>query len=324
MKELPIVIISEPIHPVGMDMLKGKVRIKIAPDTLKATAMSMAGDADAVILRATTVFDKEVIDRCVRTKVIARTGVGVDNVDLRYAGEKGIYVCNTPGTNTETVAEHVAAMILALSKQVIFMDRAVRLGRWQERFSPAQRDLKGKKLGIVGLGKTGLATARLCQGLGMEVLAYDPFVSRVEGGIVMTSELSALFRDSDFVSLHCPATAETHRFIGKAFLESMKPEAFFINASRGDLVDPDALVAVLKEGTIAGAALDVFENEPPALDNPLLGLSNVILSPHVAGSTRESNERIAIAAVQAVLDVLEGKTPANICNLNFFPVAYGK
>jgi D-3-phosphoglycerate dehydrogenase len=319
MRELPTVFISEPIHQVGMDMLKGKVRIIAAPDTRRETAMALLPAADVAILRATTQFDSEVIIKGTRLKAIVRTGVGVDNVDLKFAGERGIYVCNTPGTNTETVAEHVVAMILALCKQVIFMDQAVRNGQWRERFSPAQRDVKGKKVGIIGLGKTGMATARLCKAIGMEVLAYDPYVSHEGGAIQFAEDLGSLFRESDLVSLHCPSTRTTHKFIGSDYLRMMKKEAFLINASRGELVDEAALVTVLREKVIAGAALDVFEDEPPAADSPLLSLSNVILSPHVAGSTRESNERIATAAVRAVLDTLNGKVPQHICNLDFFP-----
>ncbi|MBS1661276.1 MAG: hydroxyacid dehydrogenase [Bacteroidetes bacterium] len=320
MRKLPTVFISEPIHPVGMEMLKGLVNIVVAPDTRRETAFALLPDADVAILRATTRFDKEMISKGTRLKAIVRTGIGVDNVDLRAAGESGIYVCNTPGTNTDTVAEHVVAMVLALSKQVIFMDEAVRTQRWQERFSPDQRDIQNKKIGIVGLGKTGHATARLCKALGMEVLAYDPFLTHDDEAIPMTSDLNDLFRESDFITLHCPSTPLTHRLIGSAYLGLMKKEAFLINASRGELVDEAALVHALKEKRIAGAALDVFDNEPPSKDNPLLHLSNVILSPHVAGSTRESNERIAIAAVRAALDTLDGKVPQHICNLEYLPV----
>lgn len=307
---------------MGMDLLNGKVNIVLAPDTRRETAFALLPEADVAILRATTRFDKEMIGKGPRLKAIVRTGIGVDNVDLRSAGERGIYVCNTPGTNTDTVAEHVAAMVLALSKQVIFMDEAVRTQRWQERFSPDQRDIQNKKIGIVGLGQTGRATARLCKALGMEVLAYDPFLTNDDETIAMTGDLNNLFRESDFISLHCPSTPLTHRFIGSAYLGLMKKEAFLINASRGDLVDETALIKVLEERQIAGAALDVFDNEPPAKDNPLLHLSNVILSPHVAGSTRESNERIAIAAVRAALDTLNGKIPQHICNLEYLPVDY--
>lgn len=319
MKDLPIVFISEPINSKGIEMLKGKAQLVIAPDTRKETALALIGDADAAILRATTIFDKEVISKGVRLKTIVRTGVGMDNVDMKFAGENGIFVCNTPGTNDTTVAEHVVAMILAFSKQIFLMDKAVRKQNWKERFSPRQIDIKGKKLGIIGYGKTGMATARFCKCLGMQVTAYDPFISPKGLEVTFTGNLETIFMESDFVSLHCPSTPLTHKFIGTKYLNLMKRDAYLINTSRGDLIDEQALIQALSENRLAGAALDVFKEEPMAADSPLLSFPNVLLSPHVAGSTKESNERIAIAAAQAVLDTLGGKRPLNICNLEYFP-----
>ena len=315
MKELPKVFISEPINPKGMEMLEGKVQIVLAPDTRKETARALIKDADAAILRATTIFDSDVIRDGARLKAIVRTGIGVDNVDLQSAGERGIYVCNTPGTNDETVAEHAVAMILAFAKQIMIMDQAVRTQNWKERFSTRQVDIKHKKIGIIGYGNIGVATARFCTSLGMQVLAYDPFVLRADPGVEMTDDLEYLFRESDFVSLHCPSTPLTRNLINRKYLQLMKPGAYLVNTSRGDLVVEADLVEALKEKRIAGAALDVFAEEPLPANSPLLALSNIILSPHVAGSTKESNERIAIAAAEAVLDTLAGKTPRHICNM---------
>ncbi len=317
MKALPKVFISEPISPAGTDLLKGIASIVQAPDTSKQTTLSLIGEADAAILRATTVFDKEVIRKGVNLKAIVRTGIGVNNVDLRSAGEQGIFVCNTPGTNDETVAEHTLALILAFAKQIFVMDKAVRTQQWKERFSPNQMDVKGKLVGIIGYGNIGRATARFCQNLGMQILVYDPFVSVSASGVSFTSDIATVFRESDFVCLHCPVTSLTQKFIGESCLRLMKPAAFLINTSRGELIDEDALVAALRDKKMAGAALDVFAEEPLPPNSPLLQFSNVILSPHVAGSTKESNERIAMAAAQAVIDTLAGKTPRHICNQAF-------
>lgn len=317
--ELPKVFISEPINPMGMEMLKGKARLVVAPDTRKETAMAMISDADAAILRATTVFDKDVIREGLHLKAIVRTGIGVDNVDLRFAGEKGIYVCNTPGTNDETVAEHAVAMILAFAKQIILMDHAVRNQNWKERFSPNQMDVKNKKVGLIGYGNIGLATAHFCKCLGMQVMAYDPFIPHTGLDVTITDDIETIFSESDFVSLHCPSTPLTYKFIGSRYLNLMKKGAYLINTSRGDLIDETALVTALSENRIAGAALDVFKEEPLQANSPLLEFSNVILSPHVAGSTKESNERIAMAAAQAILDTFNGKQPMNICNMQYFP-----
>lgn len=318
MKYLPKVFISEPIDIKGIEMLKGKAEIIVSPDTKKETALSLIGDADAVILRATTTFDREVIEKAANLKIIVRTGIGVDNVDLKFAGENGIFVCNTPGTNDETVAEHVVAMILAFAKQIILMDQAVRNQNWKERFSPNQIDVKNKRVGIIGYGNIGFATAHFCKCLGMQVTAYDPFITHTGSEIKLTDSIETIFRESDFVTLHCPSTPLTHKFIGAKYLGLMKKGAYLINTSRGDLIDETALVTALRENRISGAALDVFKEEPLAADSQLLQFPNVILSPHVAGSTKESNERIAMAAAQAVLDTIDGKIPMNICNLDYY------
>jgi D-3-phosphoglycerate dehydrogenase len=318
MKYLPKVFISEPIDNKGIEMLRGKTEIIVSPDTKKETALSLIGDADAVILRATTTFDREVIEKAHNLKIIVRTGIGVDNVDLKFAGEKGIFVCNTPGTNDETVAEHVVAMILAFAKQVILMDQAVRNQNWKERFSPNQIDVKNKRVGIIGYGNIGFATAHFCKCLGMQVTAYDPFITHTGSEIKLTDSIETIFRESDFVTLHCPSTPLTRKFIGARYLGLMKKGAYLINTSRGDLIDETALVTALQENRISGAALDVFKEEPLAADSQLLQFPNVILSPHVAGSTKESNERIAMAAAQAVLDTINGKIPLNICNMEYY------
>jgi len=319
MKNLPKVFISEPINAKGMELLKDKVQLIMAPDTSKRTALELIEDADAAILRAATIFDKDVIGKGAKLRVIARTGVGVDNVDLKFAAARGIFVCNTPGTNDETVAEHVLAVILAFAKQIIFMDKAVRKQHWKERFSLKQMDVKNKKLGIIGYGHIGKATAHFCKGIGMQVLAYDPFVTKAGLDVMFADDLETIFREADFISLHCPSTPLTHRFINRKYLTLMKTTAYLINASRGDLIDEEDLIKALEEKRLAGVALDVFKDEPLTSISPLLKFTNVLLSPHVAGSTKESNERIAVAAAQAVIDTLCGKIPDNICNLDYFP-----
>jgi D-3-phosphoglycerate dehydrogenase len=322
MDQQPKIFISEPIHSKGMAMLEGKAILIHAADTSKETAISLIKDADAAILRATTLFDKDVIDQGVKLKIIARTGVGLDNVDLKTAGEHGIIVCNTPGTNDETVAEHVVAIVLAFAKQIIPLDLAVRKQRWKERFSPRQIDIKGKRIGLIGYGNIGKATAHKCKALGMEVWVFDPFIKNGNEGVTHVTDLNEIFKNCDFVSLHCPALPATRNMVNEHTLSLMKASAYLINTSRGELVDELALIGYLKNRKIAGAALDVFRQEPVDASNPLLNCPNVLLSPHVAGSTRESNERIAMAAVQAVLDTLNGKTPQHICNSEY--LRYGR
>ncbi|MES2653108.1 MAG: hydroxyacid dehydrogenase [Bacteroidota bacterium] len=317
MEHLPKIFISEPINAKGMRMLKDKAELIHASDTSKETAMRLIQDADAVILRATTIFDKEVIEKGTRLQIIARTGVGIDNVDLKAAGERDILVCNTPGTNDDTVAEHVLAIILALAKQLVTMDKAVREQNWFERFSPRQFDIKDKKIGLIGYGRIGKATAIKCKNLGMQVYVYDPYVLPDDNRVHYVEHLDELFSTCDFVSLHCPSLPSTRNMVNARTLALMKEHAYLINTSRGELIDEADLVVCLKAKQIAGAALDVFKNEPLPLSHPFHQLDNLLLSPHVAGSTKESNERIAVAAVQAVLDTLAGKLPENICNGQF-------
>lgn len=314
MATIPKVFVSEPVNQKGLDLLKGKVDFIFAPDTSKATTLRLIGDADAALLRATTIFDKDVLNAAPRLKIIARTGTGFNNVDIKSAENKGIYICTTPGTNAETVAEHTLAMVLALAKQVIHQDKAVREQQWVERFSKRQIDIKGKTIGLVGFGNIGKATALKCLSLGLNVIGYDPRVKKAPAAITLTSNINDIVINSDFVSLHCPANTQTLGLMNLEKLRLMKKTAYLINTSRGDLVVEADLIQVLKEGGIAGAALDVFTHEPLSKDNELMMFSNVILSPHVAGSTVESNERIAMMAAKAILDFLDGATPLHIVN----------
>lgn len=309
----PKVFISEPINQEGLNLLEGRVEFVFAPETTKETAIKLIEDCDAAILRATTIFDANVIAAANKLKIIARTGVGYNNVDLAAAARKGIYVTITPGTNTTTVAEHVLAMIFAFGKQIFFMDSAVREGRWEERFSKHQMDIAGKTIGIIGLGDIGKEVLYRCKAMGMKILAYDPFYSGELDGLLVEN-IEDIYIESDFVTLHCPVTPSTENMVNKDSLSKMKATAYLINSSRGDLVNEEDLANALNNNVIKGAAIDVFKNEPLTENQPLASAPNVIFSPHCAGSTIESNERIAIMAAQAVLETLEGKRPDHICN----------
>ena len=308
----PKVLLSEDINPLGKELLEGKAEIIIASDTSKATVIKLVQDVVGVVLRATTKFDADVIASAKKLKVIARTGVGVDNVDIDACTKRGILVCNFPGMNNLTVAEHTVSMIMALSKQVVHMHNAVLEGQWSERFSTKQMEVEGKTLGIIGMGQIGQLVGKKCKdGLGMNILGYDPFVAdkMKNSGFMFTNQLKELFSKSDFVTLHIPNLPETKGLVSKELLGLMKESAFLINTSRGELVDETALIEALQNNKIKGAALDVFWKEPLQINNPLTKLDNVILSPHCAGSTWESNVRIARVATQAVLDVIEGRMP---------------
>jgi D-3-phosphoglycerate dehydrogenase len=251
--------------------------------------------------------------------VISRTGAGVDNVNVPAATERGILVTCVPGANTRTVAEHALALILALVKQIPLMDRAVRNDHFEIRFKNLPRDLSAKTLGLVGLGRIGSELARICHtAFGLRILAHDPYLTP-EARVAFEKwvefcDMEKLFKEADIISLHIPFSASTQKLIGAQELGWMKPEAFLVNTSRGGIVDEAALIQCLKNRKIGGVGLDVFVQEPLEKDNPLKELDNVILTPHTAALTRECVVRLAVEAVQATLDIFEGKKPEDIVN----------
>jgi D-3-phosphoglycerate dehydrogenase len=240
--------------------------------------------------------------------------VGVDNVDVPAATEKGILVCHTPGLNAPSVAEQTLALILSLAKQLKMMDNAVRTGNWQIRYASKSVDLEGKMLGLVGVGRIGSSVAQKCRlAFNMKVIAYDPYVKQVEG-VELCSSLDQVFSRADFVSIHVPYMKQTHHLVDARLLRLMKPDSCLINTSRGAVVDEKALIEALKNESIAGAGLDVFEEEPPSPDNPLFKFDNVVSTPHSAALSRECELKLAMAAAQAVVDYAEGKQPMYVYN----------
>ncbi|MGB9662753.1 MAG: hydroxyacid dehydrogenase [Moorellaceae bacterium] len=311
------VLIVQPIHESGMQLFGDDFEVKVAPDPSIETVKREIKGVEGVIVR-TAPFPREIIEAADRLKVIARHGVGVDNIDVQAATEKGILVLNTPDANAVSVAEHTLTAIGALAKRLVPMDRATRKGNWEMRNEYKAIDLDGKVLGLVGLGRIGTLVAKKASAaFNMKVIAYDPYVSRSiaeENGITLYDDLDRVFREADVVSLHTPLTSETKGLVNAARIFMMKPTAFLINFSRGEVVDEQALYEALKRGTIAGAALDVFQEEPPPRHHPLFELDNVLLSPHSAALTQECVVRMATGAAQGVLDVLSGRKPQFVVN----------
>jgi len=267
-----------------------------------------------VILRTNINFTRELIDVARKCKIISRTGVGVDNVDVAAASERGIMVCNTPGVNTVSVAEQTVALMLGLAKQLLSMDKAVRTGNWKIRNASKSVDVEGKILGLVGVGRIGSEVARKCRlAFEMEAIAFDPFVNHAEG-IRLCANLDQVFREADFISIHVPYTGQTHHLVNQKLIGLMKPDACLLNTSRGAVVDERALAEALSKGSIGGAGLDVLEEEPPVAANPLFKLENVILTPHSAALSRECEMKVAIEAAQAIVDFAAGKEPAYVFN----------
>ncbi len=308
------VLLSKAIQPAAMDILAGKVEPIILSDNSVETTKRLVADVEGIILRTNIKVTREIVDAAPHLKIISRTGVGVDNVDVPAATEKGILVCHTPGLNAPSVAEQTLALILSLAKQLKMMDNAVRTGNWQIRYASKSVDLEGKMLGLVGVGRIGSSVAQKCRlAFNMKVIAYDPYVKQVEG-VELCSSLDQVFRRADFVSIHVPYMKQTHHLVDARLLRLMKPDSCLINTSRGAVVDEKALIEALKNESIAGAGLDVFEEEPPSPDNPLFKFDNVVSSPHSAALSRECELKLAMAAAQAVVDYVERRQPMYVYN----------
>lgn len=302
------VLLPQPIVKAGMELLEksGKFEPVVFSSPDMAEIQKIIGTIDALLVRSGFKVNKDLLDAASRLKVISRVGAGLDNIDVEYARKKGIEVLNVKGANALSVAEHTMSFIFALAKNLFDFDKRVRQGEWDIRYAYRAFEIQGKTLGLVGFGLIGRETARMALGLGMRVLFYDPFV---EGEFALSVErvnhLDELLERSDFVCLHVPLNENTVSMIGEKELKKMKPTAFLINVSRGSVVDTHALCRALQEKWIAGAATDVFEKEPPASNHPLFALDNIIVTPHVAGLTRECSERVAVKAVENLIEAIE-------------------
>ena len=269
----------------------------------------LAGARGALV--STDPFTAEAIAAQSQLQVIARVGVGSDSIDLPAATAAGIRVTITPGANDPSVADHTLALILAALRRIPEHDAMLRRGEWNRTGVYLPRQLSGLTVGLVGLGRIGRQVARRLQAFGTTVIGYDPEVAEADG--IRLVGLGELLATSDVVSLHCPLVAATHHLIGDPELRLMKPDALLVNTSRGEVVDQAALVAALQAGTIAAAALDVFEGEPPT-GSPLLTLPNVVLTPHLAGLSTTSVAEMTVRAATSVVDVVQGREPADLAN----------
>ncbi len=318
----PAVFVPEPIAACGMALLEAACDCT-APWTegrvpADAEAREMLRGADAVIVRLFEIGAAD-LEQCPRLKVIAKHGVGVDNIDCDAATEHGIPVVFTPKANANSVAEHTIGLMLALARNVVPASVALREGRFADRSQFIGIELEGRTLGVVGLGRIGSRVSEIAAtGLAMKVCGYDPYVApgAYPGPAERVESLDELLAMADFLTFHVGLTAETRRLLDDRRLARLKPGCRVLNTSRGAVIDESALVRALEEGRIAGAALDVFEEEPISADHPLCRAPNVLLTPHIASSSRESMDRMATDCAQGVLDVLEGRRPADVVNPN--------
>lgn len=319
------VLVTDKLSEEGLALLRGEPGIEVVVDTSLAKDVpklrAALAEADALIVRSGTQVTAEVLAGQERLKAIARAGVGVDNIDVPAATAQGVVVMNTPGGNTVSTAEHAMALLLALSRNVAQANTSLKAGRW-DRNKLTGRQLEGKTLGIVGLGRVGQAVARRAAGFEMRVIGFDPFLSAeraAELGIESVAHLHDLWPRCDYITLHTPLTAETRHVVGAKAIESMRKGVRIINCARGGLIDEPALIAALNAGHVAGAAIDVFEPEPPPADDPLVMHPAVLVTPHLGASTEEAQVAVAEEAARLLIDFLnrgQVRFAVNMANLN--------
>ena len=316
------VLITDPIDQSGIDILSQVAQVDQKIGISESELATIIKDYDALMIRSGTQVTEQIINSSKKLRIIGRAGVGVDNVDVKAATQKGVLVVNSPGGNTIAAAEHTIAMMLALSRNIPIANSSMFNGKW-ERKKFVGNELFNKKLGVVGLGKIGTHVAKVANAMGMEVIGYDPFVSkeRAQQLHVKLSELNLLFEESDYVTLHLPRTTDTENLVDIKLLKSMKNTAKLINCARGGIIDEDALAEALNNSLIAGAAIDVFSEEPLNSNSRLLKIqkNNLILTPHLGASTKEAQENVAVDVAEQIRDVLLGlsaRTAVNIPGLS--------
>ncbi len=315
MKEFKI-LLYEDMHEVGKAILADKTEIFFASSLEESNLMKEVEEVDGIIIRANGKVSRKLMDSAPKLKVIGRHGVGVENIDLEAANEKGIWVVNTPDANDISVAEHFFGLALILSKMLKKADIALREGRWEVRYKYIGNELHGKTLGILGFGRIGRAVGRIGHGgFDMKILYYDAIrYEEVEKEIKATKvSLENVLSQSDYISINLPMLPETKGLLKEREFEWMKPSAYIINLARGSIWDEKDLYTALKEGKIAGAASDVYEVEPTMKENPLLKLENFVGTPHMAAHTEEALKRMSLVA-EDVIRVLEGMVPVHPVN----------
>ena len=305
-----------PIDPERRLFAEIGAEVRFAPAALsEEQVLELADGADAILCDAAAI-SRRVLAALPRLKVVSEYGIGYDNIDAAAATELGVWVTNVPGFCTEEVADHTLAMVLALARRLPALDRAVRAGRWGAGVAGPMRRLSSQTLGLIGFGRIGQTAARKASALGLRVLAHSPHTTpaRARPHGAEAAPLDEVLRRSDYLALVAPATPETRGLIDRAALAKMKPTACLINCGRGALVDEAALVEALQSHRIAGAALDVYATEPLAPDSPLLGLENVLLTPHAAFYSQESLADLQLSAIRNAIAVLGGEPPATPVN----------
>ena len=313
------ILISDPIAPEGVELLKTQAEVQIKRGLKPQELIDIIGDYEALVVRSETKVTSQVIEAGKRLQVIARAGIGVDNIDVNAATSQGIAVVNAPTGNTIAATEHTLAMLLALARNLPQAHQSLKEGNWN-RSAFIGIEVRNKTLGIIGLGRVGSEVARRAKGFTMRLIAYDPFVSPDFANIlgVELVSLDDLLAQSDFVTIHAPLTQGTSHLIGERELAMMKPGSHIVNVARGELIDEAALLKALDDGTIASAALDVFMEEPPG-ESPLVKHPKVVVTPHLGASTQEAQREVALEVSEQVLAIFRGEPARYIVNAPFMP-----
>jgi glyoxylate reductase len=317
----PKIYVTRDIGERGLKMIRQHFDTEVWPEYApppKKTIIEKARNADALATLLSDRIDAEVFNAAPKLKIVSQLAVGFDNIDVPEATKRGIYVTNTPEVLTDTTADFAWALLLAVARRVVEADKYVRTGQWKVGWHPnmmAGRDVYGATIGVVGAGRIGYAVAKRATGFDMKILFYD-VVPRpeIEKLGAKKADLDTLLKQSDFVSIHVPLMKETQHLISEQRLRLMKKTAYFINNSRGPVVDEKALYKALKEGWIAGAGLDVFEQEPIPVDSPLLKMDNVVVAPHISSASLETRSRMAEMVAENLVSFFEGKKPPNLIN----------
>ena len=308
------ILVAEPLAAAGIELLKAQPGWDIVISNPKDYAQHL-GDADALFVRSAVKVNADVLAKAPKLRVIGRAGVGVDNVDLPAATAAGVLVMNTPGGNAVAVAEHTLGLMLCMARSIPQASASTKSGKWEKKkFMGAE--LRGKTLGILGLGYIGQEVAKRARGFEMKIIASDPYANpkiAVDLGVSLVG-LDELYAQSDYITLHVAITQETNRMLNDGAFAKMKSGVRIVNCARGELIDGAALDRAIQSGKVVGAAIDVFETEPPAAGDPLLALEAVLATPHIGGSTGEAQEIVGVRIVEQVVEYLQRGVAVNAVN----------
>jgi D-3-phosphoglycerate dehydrogenase / 2-oxoglutarate reductase len=312
------VLVAESISGEGVEKLKEYFEVDAFDSMDRGDLLETIGQYDGLVVRSGTRVDAETIERAARLKVIGRAGIGVDNIDVEAATKKGILVANVPESNIISAAEHTMAMMMSTARNIPAANASLSSGEWK-RSAYQGVELYGKTLGIIGVGRIGALVAERARGFGMKLIGFDPFIASQKAkslGITMKSGVEDVLREADFITLHVPRNQDTYHLLGTKQFDMAKKGVHIINVSRGGVIDEPALAQAIKDGKVAGAAIDVFECEPPEKGNPLCGMTEVVVTPHLGASTREAQYKAGVAIADQVIAGLTGGFVSGAVNIS--------